>query len=154
MEHLENHVVCQIGIVVRDVEATAEKLSKMFGVPKGVKKGVGNLATDFDWKTEYKGRSADSSCYNLNMEFGSIQFELIQPIGDAPSVWQDFYDQHGEGVHHLAWKVSSTDDATELFKGFGAEKLQTGTWGTGQYSYFDTEKIIGFTVEILENFKK
>ena len=31
MEHLENHMVCQIGIVVRDVEATAEKLSQMFG---------------------------------------------------------------------------------------------------------------------------
>jgi methylmalonyl-CoA/ethylmalonyl-CoA epimerase len=150
LKNLEPQLICQVGVMVKDVEEAAAKLSKMFGLAIRKRNPVGNLLCDYDCKTVYKGLNSDSSCYNLVLDFGNIQIEFMQPYGDVPSVWRDFYDEHGEGIHHLAWQVKNTGEAADFFKAMGIEQMQTGCWQTGQYTYFDTSGQLGFIIEALE----
>ena len=54
----------------------------------------------------------DANCQMAFFDVGeACQIELIQPNG-VKSTWQDFLDEHGEGIHHLAFKVKKTDAQT------------------------------------------
>ena len=83
-----------------------------------------------------------------------IQIELIQPNG-VKSTWQDFLDEHGEGIHHLAFKVKKTDEAIAAMADFaGATVLQHGKYGDGggEYTYLDTCDQLKCIIELLEDY--
>ena len=71
------------------------------------------------------------------------------------STWQDFLDQHGEGIHHLAFVVKNTDEKIAVMENFaGAKVLQRGKYGNGagEYTYLDATDQLKCIVELLENY--
>ncbi len=83
-----------------------------------------------------------------------IQIELIQPNG-VKSTWQDFLDEHGEGIHHIAFNVKNTDEKIRAMEDFaGAKVLQRGKYGSGsgEYTYLDCTGELKCIVELLENY--
>ena len=88
-------------------------------------------------------------------ETPSVQIELIQP-DDTPSVWRQFLNEKGEGLHHIAFRVKSADEAIKAMEGKGYPVMQRGLYGdaSGQFAYMDTQGDLKIILELLENFEK
>jgi len=81
-----------IGIVVKDLEKAIQVYSEVLGLE----------ARPIEIMSEL----------NLKLCFlviGEVMIELIQPTG--PGMYQDFINKHGEGMHHICYKVKNIDKA-------------------------------------------
>lgn len=138
--------ITQIAIVVKDVRKTMELYYKNLGWgPWNVYEYGPPLLHD----TVLRGSPTYYTMIGAEAHVEPVDVELIQPI-DGPSIYQEWLDKHGEGVHHIAcMKVGS--DATELRKQFdalGMKELMSGSIGeTIRYFYLDTEPTLKFILE-------
>ncbi|MBZ5561289.1 MAG: VOC family protein [Acidobacteriia bacterium] len=145
------HVV-QVGWVVKDLDQTVSYWEKL-GLKNVNRAGVLEFPD-----TNYRGRKAPLS---LKMAFGNIggvEIEWIQPV-KGRSVYNEFLEKHGDGVHHLAFGVASParlEEQIQHFKKLGVEVVQFGTWegtkGKGRFAYLDTApRGGGLTLELVYN---
>lgn len=91
--------------------------------------------------------------YSVKIGFytlGNVQFKLIEPLSD--SIFNDFYDEYGEGViHHLGMEINDYEDVLGFLKSKGVETIQSGIHSDGiKYSYVSTDSDINFIIEIAE----
>jgi methylmalonyl-CoA/ethylmalonyl-CoA epimerase len=141
--------VMQIGIVVKDIDQTISKLTEILGL--GPFRRITYPPIDRqDVQTEYYGLPGDFSAHFAFTQVGSIELELIQPL-EGKSVWADFFQKHGEGLHHIRFNVQEIEPVIEYFADRQIEVSQSGTGlrlGT-KFVYFNSEDRLGFTIEIL-----
>ena len=142
----------QVGFIVKDIEKSRKVFAEFFGVePPPVIDGGKFEITG----TQYKGQPApDANCMMAFFNAGpGVQVELIQPNG-VKSVWQDFLDEHGEGIHHIAFGVKDMDAKINACEGFGMKCVQRGKYGNGggEYAYMDAYSNMLCLVELLENY--
>jgi hypothetical protein len=144
---LGNNVVAQIGIIVRDIEVTAQAYADFFGIEKPAA-----VWTDVPEKarTEYRGEPTNARAKLAFMNMGSLQLELIEP-DEHPSTWREFLEEHGEGVHHIAFFVKGMKEKIELMAGNGMPLVQKGEYTGGRYAYMDTFPQLKVMLELLEN---
>jgi len=92
-----------IGHVVKDRDATMESWTKLFGVEwrKVVDSGVLKMATG---------------------TLGLADVELLEPTEDK-SLWAAFLKTHGEGLHHICYRVANIDDAIAKLTAQGGEVM-------------------------------
>lgn len=150
---LGTNILAQVGFIVRDIESSKQKFAQFLGcpVPPTVDGGKYEVTG-----TTVQGQPApDANCQMAFFDVGeACQIELIQPNG-VKSTWQDFLDEHGEGIHHLAFKVKKTDEAIAAMADFaGATVLQRGKYGDGggEYTYLDTCDQLKCIIELLEDY--
>jgi catechol 2,3-dioxygenase-like lactoylglutathione lyase family enzyme len=150
---LSTNKVTQIALIVRDIEKTKTKLAEFLGLPVPPHFDGGDFAIT---QTVYKDRKApDANCLLAFFDVGDgLQLELIQPNG-AASVWQDFLDEKGEGLHHIAFNVKGMDQVILSCEKFGMKFMQKGNYGdnSGCYSYFEGGESLPFFIELLESFE-
>lgn len=85
---------------------------------------------------------------------GTITWEWIQPLA-GPTVYREFLQAHGEGVHHIAFDVPDIDAAGRALEALGAPIVQSGAWGetgkpgSGRFAYADTSATGGLMIELL-----
>ncbi len=147
MSVLGTDAICQVGIVVRDIERTARRYAALFGVdvpPIHV--------TDPEEKTHvrYRGEPTAGRAKLTFFRLGAISLELIEPI-DGPSTWQEFLDTHGEGVHHIAFRVSGMNDVIRRLEDQEMPVVQQGEFTGGRYAYIDSAPQLGVILELLEH---
>jgi len=144
---LGNNVITQIGILVHDIEKTAQAYADFFGVPK-----PDIIVTDTREKaqTEYNGEPSEARAKLAFFHMGSLQLELIEP-DDRPSTWRNHLNEHGEGPHHIAFEIKGMKEKIELLGGKGFPLQQKGEYTGGRYAYIDTFKELKVLVELLEN---
>ena len=142
-----SNVVCQVGLVVRDVERSLAAYSQVFGLPKPEV-----ILTDGQEiaHTRYRGEPTDARAKLAFFDMGQVSLELIEPIG-GPSTWQEFLDEKGEGVHHIAFFVKDTDQVVASLEGNGIAVVQQGDYTGGRYTYVDSAPALGVILELLEN---
>lgn len=146
------NVLTQVGFIVRDVEASKQKFAAFFGVEP---------PPHFDGGTfEVTGTTVNGSpapkanCLMAFFDAGpNVQIELIQPNG-VKSTWQDFLDEHGEGIHHIAFGVKGMDEKILACENFGMKLVQRGKYGdaSGEYAYLDAYDSMKCLIELLENY--
>ncbi len=146
MDKLNSNTVVQIGIIVKDVAKTADHYADLFGIPTPA---IVPIADDPFAKTQYLGQPSSAKGKAAFFHLGSIEMELIEPVG-GPSTWEEFLYTHGEGVHHLAIKTKDIDAAQELLALKGMGTVQTGGWDGGQYAYVDSTEQLGTILELLK----
>ena len=146
------NVVTQVGFIVRDIEKAKRKFAEFFGVEPpphfdGGKYEVTGITVE--------GKPApDANCLLAFFDAGpNVQIELIQPNG-AKSTWQDFLDEHGEGIHHIAFVVKEMESKVKDCEEFGMKCLQRGRYGdgSGEYAYMDARSGLKCIIELLENY--
>lgn len=142
--------IVQIGIVVRDLEKSAAALSAVFGIgpfrmivypPDGRN----------DIVTTYRGQPGDFRYRQAFAEVGNLEIELIQPLSGR-SIWADFLEKHGEGIHHIRFNVMEMESLLQHLGNHGIGVLQSGSGlrpGTF-WANLDTEAKIGFTIEVMK----
>lgn len=144
------NVVCQIGMVVRDVEKTGQAFADFFGIERPPVVGSG---ADEIVKAEVFGERSDASCKMMFFDTPSVQIELIEP-DEKPSVWRNILEEKGEGLHHIAFQVKDAEGKMKTLAKKGYETMQKGNYGdgSGMYAYIDTRKDLKLIIELLESF--
>ena len=81
------------------------------------------------------------------------QLELLEPI-DGPSIFHEFLDTRGPGLHHVAYFVPSFGAAEERLSKLGFPLVQSGgghgVTGDGAFGYFDASSALGIYIECIE----
>ena len=145
------NIVTQIGMVVRDIEATTKAFAEFFGVP------VPPIFTTPSFEqsqAQYNGEP----CYGLAKQSffhvgDHLDIELLQP-DEKPSVWRDFLLEKGEGVHHIAFVIDGMKEKLAVMEANGMPLMQKGEYTGGRYAYCDATEQLKVILELLENDKK
>lgn len=147
------NILTQVGFVVRDIEASKRKFAEFLGVepPEHIDGGQFEITG-----TIVEGKPAPyANCWMAFFDAGpNVQIELIQPNG-MKSTWQDFLDEKGEGIHHIAFQVKNMKKAIESCENFGIKCIQQGKYGNnkGEYAYMDASEDLKCILELLENYE-
>ena len=141
--------VCQIAIVVRDIEKSRQAYAAFFGLPVPP-----ILITEpgLTVNQTYRGRASDARCKLAFFKLDNTEIELTEPLG-GDSSWQEILDQKGECIHHIAFRITDTAGKARLLAAEGVPILhQGGDPRTGQFTYFDTREKLGLIIETLEGY--
>lgn len=141
--------VTQMGVIVRDMGKSVEYYSRTFGL--GPFTPISDLVPDKSW---YMGEPCPLHLRVSRAMWGTMEFELIQPVG-GKSIHQDFLDTHGEGINHLGIEASNYDEVVGMMNEAGFKSLQAletflpqhGCWGKA--TFFDTRTVGGFIIEVM-----
>lgn len=74
------------------------------------------------FKLERKERAEARHIKVAFLRAGEMSLELIEPLGKDSAVGK-FLERRGEGIHHIAFKVTSLDDAIKQLKAGGVELI-------------------------------
>lgn len=141
--------LCQLGVVVKDLEKTMEIYSSLFGLgPWKVVDLPGIDATLYGKPVEYKMRIALA-------KMGCVVLELIE-ILEGETIHTEFLREKGEGLHHIALMVDDLDKVVEKWEAAGIRVLQRSKipvqeeGDTAGFAYMDTEALIGIIIELIK----
>ena len=145
--------ICQVGMVVKDLEASMKKLKSL---------GVGPWKVfNFDASkvpgTLYRGEPATFKLRVATVQLGSWELELLQPV-EGESIYKEFLEKRGEGLHHLGIFFDNAQDYEAAYTEFirrGFKPLMggpiPGDVRDGRFDYFETEAEMGTVLELVDN---
>ncbi|MFJ6651095.1 VOC family protein [Streptomyces sp. NPDC091290] len=137
--------VIEICFVTRDHRRTMEGLVRL---------GIGPWRIyTFDSRTvterTYQGAEADYAIKVCFADVGDLAVEIMQPLY-GPSIFQQYLDEHGEGIQHVAFDIEGrpwTERIAE-FHNRGFPMSQSGRFaGQNGFAFFATEQATGTTFE-------
>lgn len=138
--------ITQIGLVVDDIEQTAQAWADMLGVekPEIIITDPMEIA-----HTEYKGQPTTARAKLTFFQVGSLTLELIEPL-DGKSTWKDHLDHYGSSLHHIAFEVEDLDENLKALSKHEMVLVQRGDFEGGSYAYLDGQQLFGTVIELLE----
>jgi methylmalonyl-CoA/ethylmalonyl-CoA epimerase len=98
------------------------------------------------------GRPASFSMRLCVAFTGAMFWEIVEPL-DGPSIYKDFLERHGEGVHHTAFACGglSWPERVRAFEERGFACIQSGVWlDRVPWAYFATEAATSTIFEIYD----
>lgn len=137
----------QIAFVVRDIRAAQRFWEGAMGVP--------GFALYEDIRFEeltYRGEPARFRIHLSLAYAGDAQIELIEPL-EGRSIYTEFLERRGEGLHHLGFLVDDLDEAVARFEARGEPVIQSGRFGSEpgtRFAYLDTEASAGAVLEMIQ----
>jgi methylmalonyl-CoA/ethylmalonyl-CoA epimerase len=139
--------ISQVALVVNDLEKTMEQYTKLLGWgPWNVYRHEPPRLHD----TAIRGKSVEYTMLGAETHVGDIGFELLQPL-EGPSIYKEWLEQHGEGLHHMAVMLHNFEESTKLKRRFaevGVSVLMGGRIGhTIEFYYLDTEPTLKLILE-------
>ena len=139
-----------VGVLVGDLDRAMEHYANDLGIGPWV---VYTLSPD--WIRDMTVHGKDQGyVYKLALcNVGPVLYELMESV-QGPNIYEEFLNEHGEGVHHLGYFVKGIDAEISNMESRGFSMLQSargfGTNDDGAYAYFDTERALGCILEALE----
>ena len=149
--------VCQICLLVKDIKKTMDYYASL---------GIGpfhvyELDTNDLENVVYRGKPANYGIAVSWTQVGSWTLELLEPkFGE--SIYKEFMDEHGEGLHHMGIYLESEEEyivACKFMESQGCERTMGGNiYGKdkdgnvkkGSFDYFDTQDKYGAVFELLD----
>jgi len=144
---LGTDIVTQVAIVTSDIEAKARAWAELLGVPAPE---IRETASAAETQIRYRGQPTPARAKLAFFRLGQVSLELIEPI-DRPSTWGDQLDQHGDSLHHIAFRIKGMAEKLALLDDLGIPLVQKGEYKGGRYAYVDGIEKLGATLELLEN---
>jgi len=95
-----------IGVVVKDRDKTMEFLHSNWGIGPWYPADVSTDKEQMIVGEPFRLKVAHAKL------LGSLLLELIQPEGT--SLWSEFLETHGEGLHHIAYNVSNWHEMVRI----------------------------------------
>jgi hypothetical protein len=139
--------ISQIAVVCNDLQKTMEQYTTLLGW------GPWNVYRHEPprlHETVVRGEPTDYTMLGAETHVGDMGFELLQPL-EGPSIYKEWLETHGEGLHHVAVMLHDFDESTELKRKFadvGASVLMGGRIGeTIEFYYLDTEPSLKIILE-------
>lgn len=140
----------QVCVVTRDLRRSMEQYRALLGLEPW---RILDFGPDTVRALNYRGQPARYRMRVAFAQYGPLQYELIQPL-EGPTIYHEFLDQRGEGIHHFGAWVPDLEEALNRARALGFQEIQggrgTGLQGDGGFAYLDTEKALGATIELIE----
>lgn len=148
--------LAHIEIVVRDVNAAVAFLKRTFGAER----------TEPDI-VKFLNETAAGLVKVEHVQLGNVVLQFIEPSPEGGDVWAEHLRKKGPGVHNLTFQVDNVLETSEILAKEGAPTLFTMplNWeklaGPGNVRenappvyMVGSEEIVGFRLELFENFSK
>jgi methylmalonyl-CoA/ethylmalonyl-CoA epimerase len=136
----------QIGIVVRDLDATVRKYVEEYGI--GPWQRHENLTPENATNLRIHGQpAAPWRVAAASAMVGRVMWELIEPLDDE-SIFARFLAEKGEGVHHIAVATPSFDETVAAQAERGNDLVLSGEFSGIRVAYLATERDLGVITEI------
>jgi hypothetical protein len=146
---LGTNLLCQVGILVNDIEKTSKDWAEFLGVEPPEIQITGE---EREAQTKYLGAPSEARAKLAFFHVGpDVDVELIEPDKDPASTWRHDLDANGEGFHHIAFVVNGMREKIAACETAGGALLQTGEYTGGRYAYIDAHKKLKLVLELLEN---
>ena len=149
-----DHGVTQIAIIVEDLDRTVDNYWNAFGIGPWYFYTYGHPLLK---QMSYYGKTANYKIRIALSYFGPLRVELIE-ILEGESIYADFVEEHGYGLHHLGLLVDDIVEALSKANEAGFSMIQDGAGfgldGDGHFAYLDTEKRLGVTLEFIKRPKR
>lgn len=144
---LSNSKIAQVAIAVKDIRSAIDHFAALLGQPKPniIETAPGNEAA-----MTYRGNESTDRAFLAFFDLGSVQLELIEPIGEN-SAWAEGLRDGGESVHHVAFWTENMAADKAVLESHNAPMIHRGDMGDGQYAYFDAKANFGTMIELLEH---
>jgi hypothetical protein len=139
--------ISQIAVVTSDLQRTMEQYTKLLGWgPWNVYRHEPPRLHD----TVVAGERVDYTMLGAETHVGEMGFELLQPL-EGPSIYRDWLEQRGEGLHHVAVMLhdfAESDRLKQRFAEADAAVLMGGRIGESiEFYYLDTEPTLKIIIE-------
>ncbi len=139
-----------IGLAVKDGKATSEFLSSMWGIGPW---------TVFDYPSA-KEQMIVGEPFVLKIYYaklGPTVLELLEPVQSPKSIWAQFIETKGEGIHHIAFRLKNFSEKIKELEAKGSKMLvhaevKGGDFDGKQWCYMKTEPG-GMVVELMDDFE-
>jgi len=141
--------VCQIALVVKDIDASAKRYADLFGVPLPA---ITNIPPPEEAHTRFRGKPTATRAKLAVFDLGQVVLELTE-ADKEPSSWRTFFKERGEGVHHIGFKAASRESAMAYFRKLGIDERHYGEYPGGNYTFLESEKVFGVILNIKEESK-
>ena len=136
----------QVCVVVRDIQKAMENFWGVLGIgPWSLYTFQPPGLTD----TTLRGKAQHYSMKLAITYMGDVCWELVEPL-EGPSIYKEFLEQKGEGLHHVQFDVDDYDEAIDAFEEKGIGILMSGTFDGSTYAYLDTEEPLTMIAEIVK----
>lgn len=133
----------QVAFVVRDIAAAERFFAGKLGVSRFCR--FNDFPVD---EPEYRGGAGDFR-YHLSLGYaGDLAIEIIQHVSGS-SIYKEFLDERGEGMHHLGFLVEDHDSTVRNFAANGYPVVQGGRVGGSRFAYFDARTVCGAYLETI-----
>lgn len=138
----------QLGFVVSDLREAILSYKRMLSLNSWT---IYTLEPPLLRERKYRGSSGTFSMrVALTTDANGLMYELIEPL-TGPSIYHDFLNAHGEGLHHLAYECpQGLETPLKFFQNDGIEPTMEGFWGNIHFVYFAAENKLGTYIEIWE----
>jgi hypothetical protein len=121
----------QIAFVTPDPGPELERWSTTFGA--GPFFLIENLHFNY---TKYRGTSQDITIDAYLANWGDMQVEVIRPHDDTPSVYTEWLQKGGTGVHHVAMAVEDLETARRTIEAAGLDVTQESAAYNGKPFFY------------------
>lgn len=146
MKGMDTTRIDHVAIVVKDLDEKIEAWSKLLGAEPTFRV----TTQQFDPAgTLYEGEPTDAQIRAVVFKVGSMELELMEPIG-GPGVWSEFADGQGGGLHHIGLMSDSLDEGIEALAEQDIPVAQRAEYPVGWYAYFRSEETLGAMIELNE----
>ena len=140
--------ISQVSLAVKDVDALVRAYHRAFGWAAWK---VFDHVQPLHHGTERFGQPSEFSMRGAEVQVGSLNFELLQPLSGV-NLWQEHIDEHGEGIASIATMFEEEDDSEAVKKAFkqefGLDVILKGLIGPHiEYYYLDTRADFGCFIE-------
>lgn len=136
----------QIGIVVRDLDATVRRYVEDYGI--GPWQRHEELTPENATDLRIHGQPvAPWRVAAASAMVGRVMWELIEPLDDE-SIFACFLAEKGEGVHHIAVATPRFDEAVAEQAERGNTLVVSGTFSGIDVAFLPTDRGLGVILEI------
>lgn len=132
-----------IGVVVKDMDSTIQRLTSTFGIgPWDIKERRYPEAQVVVGKGPFSYRVAFA-------DLGPIELELIEVL-EGSTIHADFLNARGEGIHHIGFRVKDLENTVTTLEQQGIGVLQSAFREGSRYVYMDPTELGGIMFEFVE----
>lgn len=114
-----------VGVVVKDLDRAVARWKELGFTD--IRVSPPNKGVD----RTYHGKPVDVTLKQAFVHGTRPMIELMEPVGDGPSPWGDYLKEHGEALHHVAFRVPDTGPELEKYRKLGLEEVASGKWPEG-----------------------
>ncbi|MFD4603847.1 VOC family protein [Streptomyces sp. NPDC058464] len=138
--------IIQLAFVVEDLDTSMARFTDSLGV------GPWTVFRDFAGEAPRYHDSPTEARAHVALGFGGhLQYELIQPADDLPSVHRDVVLERGYGFHHFGCATTEFDERVRAMRDKGYPPVFTDRVGPGsRVAYFDTRDVLPGMTELME----
>jgi catechol 2,3-dioxygenase-like lactoylglutathione lyase family enzyme len=132
-----------VAFVVHDIAAAERFFAEKLGVSRFCR--FNDIQVN---ESVYRGAPGNFH-YDLSLGYaGDLAVELIQHLS-GNSIYREFLEEKGEGMHHLGFLVEDHERAVRDFAANGYPVVQGGRIGGSSFAYFDARPACGAYLETI-----